>query len=61
MDPLSLAANVIAVASATQSALHGIQTLAGVQKVPEQVLQLQNEVLRLILSSKNAYTNFLGI
>lgn len=44
MDPLSLTANIIAVASAASSASREIRKLAKLKDAPEQILQLQNEV-----------------
>lgn len=52
MDPLSLAANISAVTGAAHSALNGIQRLASIREAPEQVFQLQNEVLNSVLQQR---------
>lgn len=44
MEPLSLIANLIAVAGAAASASEKLQKLASMRYVPHQILQLTNEV-----------------
>jgi len=46
MDPLSLTANIIAVSNAALSATQDLRKLVALRQVPEQILQLQNEVSR---------------
>lgn len=44
MDPLSVVANLIAVAQAASVVAQGFNTVLGFRHVPEQILQCVNEV-----------------
>lgn len=44
MDPLSLAANIIAVVGAANSVAKRLESFRGLTNAPEQLLQLLNEV-----------------
>lgn len=44
MDPLSVVANLIAVASAASAASKGLERILSLRQVPQEVLQFINEV-----------------
>jgi len=44
MDPLSLIANIIAVANAAKTTARSLERLASIRHAPQQILQLINEV-----------------
>jgi hypothetical protein len=51
MDPLSIAASILAVVSAAQTAAEVVKKLVALRHVPDQILQLNNEISPLYLDN----------